>query len=113
MSTVSPDNIANGKTLAFVSYITIFGALLAMLLNSEKKNSYAAFHIRPGLGLWITYMIIALVIYPLDIMGVYYAFWIFIGSLIIYGMIAALSGWHNKVPILGGLYQKIFKSIGT
>ncbi|MDX1470597.1 MAG: hypothetical protein R3213_03800, partial [Flavobacteriaceae bacterium] len=103
---------SKGKLIALLSYVTIFGALLAIFLNVERKNPFVAFHTRQGLGLWITYMLIGLIIYPLDILMVYYAFWLFIGALIINGMIGAISGKLYSVPFFGGYYQKILKSIG-
>lgn len=109
----SEEDISKGKFIALLSYVTIFGALLAIFLNVERKNPFIAFHNRQGLGLWITYMLIGLVIYPLDILLVYYAFWLFIGVLIIYGMIGAVTGRFYSVPIFGGFYQKFFKSIGS
>lgn len=34
-----------GKTMAIISYITLIGLLIAYLMNNDKKNEFAKFHI--------------------------------------------------------------------
>lgn len=34
-----------GKTIAIISYITVIGLLIAYLMNNDKKNEFAKFHI--------------------------------------------------------------------
>ena len=50
--------IKQGKTIAIISYILFIGPLIAMSMNSENKNEFASFHIRQGLGLTLTFVII-------------------------------------------------------
>jgi hypothetical protein len=38
--------IQDGKTMAIISYITWVGTLIAFIMNNDKHNSFAAFHIR-------------------------------------------------------------------
>lgn len=34
-----------GKTIAIIAYITLIGLLIAFIMNNEKKNEFAKFHI--------------------------------------------------------------------
>lgn len=47
-------NVEEGKTIAIISYITYIGLIIAIVLNNDKKNSFAAFHIRQSLGIGLT-----------------------------------------------------------
>jgi hypothetical protein len=38
--------VNEGKTAAIIAYITIFGTIIAYILNAGKKNSFTSFHIR-------------------------------------------------------------------
>lgn len=105
-------DIQDGKTTAIISYLTIFGTVIAFFLNNDKKNPYASFHIRQALGLWLTFFILGYVISAFDSWVVTFCFWMFFGVLFIYGFINALAGKPQSVPLIGGFYQKIFASIG-
>lgn len=37
--------IEEGKTIAIISYITVIGLIIALILNNDKKNLFAAYHI--------------------------------------------------------------------
>ena len=106
------DTINKGKTSAVVAYLTIIGSVIAIILNNDKKNPYAAFHIRQGLGLCLTYMILGYFISQFDSWLISMSFLIGLGMLFIYGLVSAINGNTRIVPILGTLYQKIFSSIG-
>ena len=38
-----------GKTMAIIAYITWIGLLIAFIMNNDKKNEFAAFHIGQSL----------------------------------------------------------------
>lgn len=103
--------IQEGKTLALVAYLTIIGTLIAYFMNQEKHNTFTAFHVRQGFGLWLVYFILGYVIGGFDSWMLTYSFWIFFSVLFIYGIIGALSGKLNSVPILGDVFQNLFKSL--
>ena len=46
------NTVEQGKNIAVISYLTIFGTIIAYFLNGDKKNEFASFHIRQALGLW-------------------------------------------------------------
>lgn len=105
------NTIEDGKTAAIVSYITIIGTLVAILMNSEKKNEFAYFHIRQALGIFLTFFAFGYFIGYFDSWMITSAFWLFIFILWIYGFLGALEGKMRIVPIVGEFYQKFFKGL--
>ncbi|OUR90704.1 hypothetical protein A9Q87_12170 [Flavobacteriales bacterium 34_180_T64] len=108
---MTEQSIKEGKTLAVVSYFTLVGTLVAFFLNKDKGNTFAAFHIRQALGLWLLQMVLGFVVSGFDSWMVTNAFWIFFVILFIYGILGAFSGKQNSVPILGDFFQKIFATL--
>ncbi len=110
---MTEQTIKEGKTYAFVAYITLIGTLIAFFMNQEKRNSFTSFHIRQALGLWLLYMLIAyFFVSRFDMWMISFAFWTFFFVLFLYGIIGAMTGKLHKVPLVGDLFQKLFKSIG-
>lgn len=102
---------SEGKNTAIVSYITIIGAVIAIFMNSEKKDIFAAFHIRQALGIFVSFFLIGYFIGYFDSWMISSAFYIFYFILWIYGFIGALQGEKKLIPLLGEQFQKIFKNI--
>ena len=75
----------NGKNIAIVSYLTIIGAIIAIFMNSEKKDSFAAFHIRQALGIFVSFFLIGYFIGYFDSWMISSAFYVFYFILWIYG----------------------------
>lgn len=105
------NNIEQGKNIAIVSYITIIGAIIAIFMNQENKNTFASFHIRQAMGLFVSFFFIGYFIGYFDSWMISSAFYIFYFILWIYGFLAALQGQTKLVPLLGEQFQKIFKNI--
>lgn len=103
--------ISEGKTAAITSYILIVGVLIALSMNSENKNQFASFHIRQGLGLTLTFIILGVSISYFENIMVAAPMWIFISVLTIYGIFTAAKGETTPLPLLGKLFQKTFKNI--
>jgi uncharacterized membrane protein len=103
--------IKEGKTAAIISYILIVGPLISMSMNSETKNEFASFHIRQGLGLTISFIIIGVSISYFENIYIAASMWVFISVLAMYGIFSAALGSIKSLPLLGSLFQKIFKSI--
>lgn len=100
--------IKEGKSAAIISYILIVGVLISLSMNSENKNSFASFHIRQGLGLTLTFIILGASIYsPM----VAIPMWIFVSVLTMYGVFSAAKGETIPLPLLGKLFQKCFSNI--
>ncbi len=105
------ETIDQGKPIAITSYILIVGVLIALSMNSEHKNQFASFHIRQGLGLTLTFVILGVSISSFESIFVAAPMWIFISVLTIYGIFTAAKGETTPLPLLGNLFQKVFKSI--
>jgi len=86
--------------VAVISYLTVIGWIVAMIIYDKHQSSLASFHLRQSLGLIITGAILSLI--PLVGWGL---------NLIIIlawavGLYAAIQGKEYKVPLLGNFYQK-------
>ena len=101
-----------GKTLACVSYLPIFGTLIAYYLNADKKNPFTSFHVRQALGIWLFYFICAISVSNIDLAMLRLCLWTFFGVLLLYGIAMAYSGKYQTVPIIGSYFQKWFSNIG-
>lgn len=102
--------IQEGKTMAIISYITWIGTLIAFVMNNEKHNSFAAFHIRQMVGLSLFSLGISLISryvgFAAGILGIgLFVLWII-------GLIGAIKGEEKRVPLVGDLFQDWFKAIG-
>ena len=106
------NTINEGKTLGLVAYLTLFGTLIAFFMNQDSKNPFTSFHVRQALGLGLLYIMIAFVVSSFNSMNISISFWIFFSVLYLYGIFGAITGKMNKVPLLGDLFQNLFKSIG-
>lgn len=106
------NTIDEGKTLGLVAYLTLFGTLIAFFMNQDKRNPFTSFHIRQALGLGLLYIMIAFVISSLDSMMISMSFWIFFSVLYLYGLFGAITGKMNRIPLLGDVFQSLFKNIG-
>ena len=102
------DTFQEGKKIATISYITIIGTIIAFTMNSEKKNDFAAFHVRQALGIFITFFAFGYIIGYFNSWMITSAFLVFIFVLWMYGFLGALEGKKRLVPIVGTLYQKLF-----
>lgn len=99
------------KNAAIVAYLTIIGSVIAIFMNSENKSSFASFHIRQALGIFLTFFALGYPIGYFDNWMISSAFYVFFFILWIYGFMGALNGEEKKVPLLGDFYQNIFKSL--
>ena len=115
---INPDNTATthiieeGKTIAIIAYITIVGLLIAFIMNNDKKNAFAAYHLRQSLGLGITGLALSIInVIPIlgwivSILGT-----IFLIVVWVMGLMSALNGKEKPVPVLGEKFQEWFKNI--
>lgn len=89
------------KTIAILSYITLIGFIIAIVMNSSKKTKLGAFHLRQSLGLFLTGFLCIIPLLGLVIAIGILVFWIM-------GLISAIKGEMKPVPLLGAMYQKWF-----
>lgn len=109
---MTDQTIQEGKTYAFVAYLTLLGTLVAFFMNQERKNEFTSYHTRQALGLGLLYLVFAYIIGGFDSWLITTSFWIFFLVLYLYGMAGALTGKLNTLPVIGDYFQKLFKSIG-
>lgn len=112
MITKQESSITEGKNIAIIAYITIIGLIIAFVMNNEKKNVFASYHIRKSLGLALTTLALS-VIGIIPIIG-----WLisFIGFFIILylwisGILNAINNKEKPIPLLGEKYEEWFKNI--
>lgn len=100
-----------GILASVVAYITIIGAVIAYFINNDSKNPVASFHIRQALGIHISFYLLGLIVSQFDSWLISSAFYVFIMVLWGYGLIGAIQGRANEIPILGRHFQNWFKTI--
>ena len=106
------------RTVAILSYLTIIGFIVALILHSSKKTALGSFHLRQCLGLIVS--AIALSIAGMVLVFIPFIGWLavlagWLGFLVLWvmGLIAAASGEQKPVPVLGANYQKWFANTFT
>lgn len=104
--------VQEGKTMAIISYITIIGTLIAFILNQNKHNYFASFHIRQALGIFLAGMLVNFINRYADIglLNVLLNASLFV--LWIIGLIGAIQGEEKRIPLLGDQFQEWFRNIG-
>ena len=101
-----------GKTIAIISYLWILGLIIAFVMNNEKKNEYAAYHIKQSLGLSLTWLVLSF-INAIPILG--WLVFIVASFVLLYmwimGFVNAMNLKEKPVPLLGEKYLEWFKNI--
>ncbi|HET9055456.1 MAG TPA: hypothetical protein VFN30_01285 [Chitinophagaceae bacterium] len=109
----------NDKTIAWLSYITIFGWVAAFFIYSSSsiKSSLSAFHLRQAFGIFVTciasWLISAvLIVITLGLISIIlWVLYLFLFLLWLLGLLSAIAGEEKPIPILGEQYQKWFSFI--
>ncbi len=105
-------NVKSGKTAAITSYILVIGVFIAMSMNTdEDKTNFASFHIRQALGLSILFISFGLIISNFDSWMITAPMYFCVSVLWMYGLFTAASGSMTPIPLVGGLFQKLFRKI--
>jgi len=104
------NTVEEGKTTAIISYITIIGTVIAIIMNNTSKNSFAQFHIRQMLGLNIISLINGFVLAKfIGVASTVISVGLF--GLWIIAFIGVVQGEEKKIPVLGDYFQDWFKGI--
>lgn len=53
----APAGVAEDKTAAILSYLTVIGFIIAVVLHGQKKTRLGAFHLRQALGLYLAFVV--------------------------------------------------------
>jgi len=124
--TPADQSASEDRTVAILSYITIFGFIVAIIMHSSKKTALGSYHLRQVLGLIVAGFALSI---AAMITGFVLAFIPFIGPVIlmilwpvlmlgglvivIMGLLAALKGEMKPVPLLGEPIQKYLANTFT
>ncbi len=104
-------SINDDKTIASISYLTWIGLIIAMVMNDSQKSDLASYHIRNMIGLsllsagFTVLNWLGLSLLPLS------PFIIILAILWLIGLVGALKGKKQEIPVLGKFFQDWFKSI--
>jgi len=104
--------VNDGKTLAVISYITFIGTIIAFVLNQNKKNSFAAYHIRQAIGLVLLSFAIVFLERYISFSGLRWLLDMGVFVLFILGLISAAQGEEKPVPLIGEYFQEWFRNFG-
>jgi uncharacterized membrane protein len=97
------------RTIAILSYITIIGFIVAIVMHSSKKTKLASYHLRQMLGLVLTGLAAGFIgIIPVIGWLALPILWLGLFVLWVMGLIAAVNGQIKPIPLLGEQYQKWF-----
>jgi uncharacterized membrane protein len=110
------DSAANeDRTVAIVSYLTLIGFIIAVIMHGTKKTRLGAYHLRQSLGLMLSSIAVAIASAVLAFIpfvgwlaGV--AAWFGLLVLWVMGLLAAINGEQKPVPVLGIYFQQWFRN---
>ncbi|GGG38364.1 hypothetical protein GCM10011344_44030 [Dokdonia pacifica] len=99
------------KTTSIITYFTVFGLIIGLIMNHSKKSEFVSYHIRNMIGLCLGMVALGIL------------HWVGIPSMLIKGLqlvlvilwtigfIGALKGERLEIPVVGKFFQDSFKSI--
>lgn len=103
-----------GRTVAIVAYLTLIGLIVAFVLHGDEKNrsELGAVHIRQMLGLMLT-SFVATLLSMVPFLGSLVASVLWIAIIIgwVLGIIAAINGQREPIPLIGRFFQEVFRAI--
>jgi uncharacterized membrane protein len=94
------DRYKMATLVAVISYFTLIGWVVAMIIYDKHQSSLASFHLRQSLGLIITGAILSLI----PLVGWVLNFGVILAWAV--GIYYAIQGQEYKVPLLGNFYQE-------
>lgn len=99
------------KVVAIVSYLTLIGWIIALVLNNPRTN-FASFHLRQSLGL-IVLAVAARILGIIPFIGplLSIAAGLLLLGLWILGLVSAIQEEQKPVPIAGEYFQDWFKGL--
>lgn len=104
------------KTAAIVSYLTIIGFIIALILHSKHKSYLSAFHLRQALGFNIAFIgvsIVAMLFTWIPIFGTFVQLCVNLTAFIfmVIGVLTASQGKSKPLPFIGEFINRAFSSL--
>ncbi len=96
---------SNAKLVGVLSYVTIIGWIVAILLHSNNRSEFGAYHLRQSLGLFLTGLILGWIPW------IGWLLWMVLVAFLIVGLIYAIQEEMKPVPIVGEFYQSALSGI--
>lgn len=109
---MSENTTDNGKTVAIISYLTLIGWIIALIMHNNNKTDLGAFHLRQMLGIMLVGLALSVISNVLGISILSWIIQIAMLALWLLGFIGAVQGEKKLVPVLGQQFQDWFKGIG-
>ena len=100
----------DAKTKAIVSHLFVIGWIIALIVNSSKKEEMASFYIRQNLGfivVWVALEVLRILPIVGPVIRVVGGVLLFIGWLM--SLIWSIQGEQKPVPWLGEQFQAWFR----
>ncbi len=109
----------DGKSIAIISYLTIVGWVIALVMNSNNKSQLAIYHIRQSLFI----MLVGIAFYIAQTMLLFIPYLGWLVSLLLFpvglalfvlwimGLISAINGEEKPIPIVGEKVQQLLSGI--
>ena len=109
----SNSDATDDKTTAIVSYLTLIGFIVAVLMHNTKKTRLGAYHLRQSLGLMLAAIAVAFAVAVMAFIPIIgwlagMAAWLGLLALWVMGLLSAINGEQKPVPVLGVYFQKWF-----
>jgi uncharacterized membrane protein len=96
---------SNAKLVGVLSYITLIGWIVAIILHNNNRSEFGAFHLRQSLGLFLSGLILGWI----PVVG--WLIGILIFAFLIVGLIYAIQEEQRTVPFVGDLYQSLLSGL--
>jgi uncharacterized membrane protein len=103
------------KTVAIISYLTLIGFIVALVMHGSKKTHLGAYHLRQSLGLMITS--IAVMVVGMGLAFIPFLGWLadlalWFGLIVLWftGFLAAVNGQRKPIALVGEHFQKWFSN---
>lgn len=104
------------KTVAVLSYITLIGYIIAIIMHGSNKTKLGAYHLRQATGLlllgvaiWIAIIILAFIPFLGFIVVILSPLlWLGMLVLLILGIVNAANGQEKPLPVIGNFAAKTF-----
>ena len=116
-SLTAPSTLASteDKTIAIISYLTLIGFIVGLVMHGSKKTRLGSYHLRQSLGLMITS--VAVVVGGMVLAFIPFLGWLadlalWFGLIVLWftGFLAAVNGQQKPVAVLGQHYEKWFSN---
>ncbi|WP_246126047.1 DUF4870 domain-containing protein [Bizionia myxarmorum] len=112
MASATNTDVAEGKSIATIAYLTVIGLIIAFVMNGERKNQFARYHIQQSLGLALTGLALGIIgMIPIlgwliSIIGFFVMLYMWI-----MGLMNAINEKQQPIPFLGKKYEVWFQNL--